>query len=106
MSFQIIMGVIREIGMEQGKKINYRKGTTCILGTDWLYWKDLKDINIKKLPYKIYLTRYGGINYGINRLITIKNPNQWFNWDQKQYFDKRKWDIGQYVKENTKIKLS
>ena len=72
---------------------------------DWLYWKDLKDININKLPYKIYLTRYGGSNYGINRLITIKNPNQWFDWDKKQFFHKRNWSFGQYLIKNTVINL-
>ena len=87
------------------KKINYRKGNFCIFGTDWLYWKDIKDININKLPYKIYLTRYGGANYGINRLITIKNPDQWFDWDKKQFFHKRNWSIGQYLIRNTVINL-
>ena len=48
----------------------------------------MKDINIKKLPYKIYFTRYGGANYGMNRLITVKNPN---------HFHKRKWGIGLYL---------
>ena len=87
------------------KKINYRKGNFCKLATDWLYWKDLKDININKLPYKIYLTRYGGSNYGINRLITIKNPNQWFDWDKKQFFTKRNWSFGQYLIKNTVLNL-
>ena len=83
------------------KKINYRQGNFCILGTDSLYWKNVKDININKLPYKIYFTRYGGANYEVNRLITIKNPDQWFDWDKKQYFHKRKWDIGQYLIEKS-----
>ena len=87
------------------KKINYRKGKLCKLATDWLYWKDLKDININKLPYKIYLTRYGGSNYGINRLLTIKNPNQWFHWDKKQFFHKRNWSFGQYLIKNTVLNL-
>ena len=65
------------------KKVNYRQGHFCILGTDSLYWKKLKYINIKKLPYKLYFTRYGGANHDKNSLITIKNPNQWFDWDKK-----------------------
>ena len=81
------------------KKINYRQGNFCILGTDSLYWKNTNNINIKKLPYKIYFTRYGGTNHGINRLITIKNPNLWFDWDKKQYFNKRKWCISSYLHE-------
>ena len=87
------------------KKINYRRGNLCVLGTEWLYWKKLKDINIDKLPYKIYLTRYGGSNYGINRLITIKNPDQWFDWDRKQFFHKGNWGIGQYLTKNTVTRL-
>ena len=61
----------------------------------------MKDINIEKLPYKIYFTRYGGVNYGINRLITIKNPDKRFDWDKKRYFHKRKWGIGQYLIEKS-----
>ena len=87
------------------KKINYRKGNLCVLGTEWLYWKNLKDINTDKLPYKIYLTRYGGSNYGINRLITIKSPDLWFDWDRKQFFHKRNWNIEQYLTKNTVTNL-
>ena len=83
------------------KTINYRQGNLCNLGTDSFYWKNMKDININKLPYKIYFTRYGGANYGVNRLITIKNPDQWFDWDKKRYFHKRKWGIGQYLIEKS-----
>ena len=105
MFFRTIMGVKKKNRNGTRKKVNYRKGNFCISGTDWLYWKDVKDINIDKLPYKIYLTRYGGSNYGINRLITIKNPDQWFDWDQKNFFHKRNWSIGQYLIKNTVINL-
>ena len=73
------------------KRINYKVGNMCVSPTENIYWKDIANINKKKLPYKIYFTRYGYLNYGINSFITRKN-GKWFDCDKKRYFDKSKWN--------------
>ena len=71
------------------KKINYRIGEICKSPTYKLNWKSMHDIKWANIQYKIYLTRYG-TNYGMNNFAKCKG-RQWFDWDKKQYFNRKRW---------------
>ena len=71
------------------KKINYRIGEICKSPTYKLNWKSMYDIKWANIKHKIYLTRYG-TNYGMNNFAKCKG-GQWFDWDKKQYFNRKHW---------------
>ena len=71
------------------KKINYAVGEMCNSPTYKLSLKPMNEIKWKHLPHKIYWTR-NGARFGMNNFAKCKGT-QWFDWDKKQYFEKRLW---------------
>ena len=71
------------------KKINYAVGAMCNSPTYELTFKPMNEIKWKHLPTKIYWTR-NGARFGTNNFAKCKGT-QWFDWDKKQYFEKRLW---------------
>ena len=71
------------------KKINYSVGEICKSPTYKISFKPLHEIEWEYLPNKIYFTRYGA-RYGMNNFAKCKGT-QWFDWDKKQFFEKRLW---------------
>ena len=71
------------------KKINYRIGEMCKKPTEKLNWKSIYDIKWKNIQRKFYFTRYGS-NFGMSNFAKCKG-RQWFDWNKKQYFDRKRW---------------
>ena len=71
------------------KKINYAIGEMCNSPTYKLSLKPMHEIKWEHLPTKIYWTR-NGARFGMNNFAKCKGM-QWFDWDKKQYFEKRLW---------------
>ena len=74
---------------------------------DYLNWKSMYDIKSKNIPHKIYFTRYGS-NYDMNNFAKNKGK-QWFDWDEKQYFDNDRWikpEIDYFNKENAQSPIN
>ena len=47
------------------------------------------DIKWRNIQHKFYFTRYGS-NFEMNNFAKCKG-RQWFDWDNKQYFDRNRW---------------
>ena len=71
------------------KRINYRIGEMCKSPSSKISFKNIIELNENHLTKKIYFTRYG-TNFGINKFAICKNK-KWFNWDKKQFFEKKYW---------------
>ena len=61
----------------------------CKSPTYKLNWKSMYDIKWTNIQCKIYFTRYGS-NFGMSNFAKCKG-RQWFDWDKKQYVDRKHW---------------
>ena len=71
------------------KKINYAVGEMCNSPTYKISFKPMNELKWEHLPNKIYWTR-NSADFGMNNFAKCKGT-QWFDWDKKQYFEKRLW---------------
>ena len=71
------------------KKINYAVGEMCPSATYKISLKPMNELKYEHLPNKIYWTR-NGARFGMNNFAKCKGT-RWFDWDKKQYFEKRLW---------------